>query len=94
MTIAYDGLTSLIESQICAGDRNVKKNENLEIKCSLCDFVAKNDFGLKIHFHKKHSSYRFRCFTCDFKCESKSELVEHNDKYYYYHRLALNRDVE
>ena len=26
-----------------------------EVKCDLCDFLAKNKFGLKIHFHKKHS---------------------------------------
>ena len=32
-----------------------------EIKCDLCDFVAKNKFGLKIHFHKKHSTATFKC---------------------------------
>ena len=90
----FDNLEKKFDKIVNETDRNVKKNDNLEIKCSLCDFVAKNEFGLKIHFHKKHSSYRFRCFTCDFKCESKSELVEHNDKYYYSHRLALNRDHE
>ena len=65
-----------------------------EIKCNLCDFVAKNKFGLKIHFHKKHSTAQFKCFTCDFTCESHSELVEHNEKYYYSHRQKLNKDHE
>ena len=65
-----------------------------EIKCDLCDFVAKNKFGLKIHFHKKHSTAEFKCFTCDYTCESYSELVEHSDKYYYSHRRTLNKDHE
>ena len=43
-----------------------------QIKCDLCEFVAKNKFGLKIHFHKKHSSAKFKCFTCDFTCMSHS----------------------
>ena len=65
-----------------------------EIKCDLCEFVAKNKFGLKIHFHKKHSTAKFNCFTCDFTCESHSELVEHNDRYYYSHRITLNKEHE
>ena len=63
-----------------------------EIKCDHCDFVAKNKFGLKIHIHKKHSTARFNCFTCDFQCETHSDLVEHNDNYYYSHRITLNRE--
>ena len=65
-----------------------------EVKCDLCDFVAKNKFGLKIHFHKKHSSAGFKCFTCDFTCETHSELVEHSDFYYYSHRQKLNKEYE
>ena len=65
-----------------------------EIKCDLCEFVAKNKFGLRIHFHKKHSTAKFNCFTCDFTCESHSELVEHNDRYYHSHRITLNKDYE
>ena len=52
-----------------------------EVQCDQCDFVAKNRFGLKIHFHKKHSTANFKCDTCDFVCESHSELVDHNDRY-------------
>ena len=65
-----------------------------EIKCSLCEFTAKNKFGLKIHFHKKHSTAKFKCFTCDFTCESHDELIPHNDKYYYSHRQVLNKNYE
>ena len=65
-----------------------------EIKCNLCEFGAKNKFGLKIHFHKKHSIAKFKCFTCDFTCMSHNELVEHNDRYYYSHRITLNKDHE
>ena len=62
--------------------------------CNLCEFVPKNKFGLKIHFHKKHSTAKFKCFTCDFTCETHRELVEHNDRYYYSHRITLNKDNE
>ena len=65
-----------------------------EIKCSLCEFTSKNKFGLKIHFHKKHSTAKFKCFTCDFTCESHDELIPHNDKYYYSHRQVLNKNYE
>ena len=64
-----------------------------EVKCSLCEFVAKNRFGLKIHFHKKHSTAKFKCFTCDFTCESHSDLLDHNEKYYYSHRQVLNKNT-
>ena len=50
--------------------------------------------GLKIHFHTKHSSAKFKCFTCDFTCETYSELMEHNDIYYYSHRITLNKENE
>ena len=65
-----------------------------EVKCEFCDFVAKNKFGLKIHIHKKHSTATFNCFTCDFTCETYSDLVEHNDTYYYSHRITLRKEYE
>ena len=72
-----------------------KDAENVgEIKCNQCDFVAKNKFGLKIHIHKKHSTAKFKCDTCDFTCESHSELVNHNDRYYHSHRRTLNKENE
>ena len=70
-------------------------SENTEnFKCNMCDFVGKNKFGLKIHVHKKHSTAKFNCFTCDFTCETRSELLQHNEKYYYSHRQVLNKDYE
>ena len=72
-----------------------KDAENVgEIKCNQCDFVAKNEFDLKIHIHKKHSTAKFKCDTCDFTCESHSELVNHNDRYYHSHRRTLNKENE
>ena len=65
-----------------------------EVKCTLCEFVAKNRFGLKIHFHKKHSTAKFNCFTCDFTCESYNDLMDHNEKYPYSHRQVLNKNDE
>ena len=73
---------------------NITLGGNEEFKCNVCDFVAKNKFGLKIHFHKKHSTATFKCFTCDFTCENYSDLCEHNEKYYYSHRQVLNKDYE
>ena len=97
-----DTLEKKVEEKISHPVSKTKENEKednpplnmAEIKCNLCDFVAKNKFGLKIHFHKKHSTAQFKCFTCDFTCESHSELVEHNEKYYYSHRQKLNKDHE
>ena len=47
----------------------VKDNASSELSddltCKVCDFKAKNKFGLKIHFHKKHSSAKLKCFTCE-----------------------------
>ena len=65
-----------------------------EIKCDLCEFGTKNKFGLKIPFLKKHSTAKFKCLTCDFTSMSHSELVEHNDRCYYYHRITLIKDHE
>ena len=59
-----------------------------EIKCDLCEFGTKNKFGLKIPFLKKHSTAKFKCLTCDFTSMSHCELVEHNDRCYYYHRIG------
>ena len=80
--------------QVQNSKNNITPGGNEEFKCNVCDFVGKNKFGLKIHFHKKHSTATFNCFTCDFTCESYSDLCEHNEKYYYSHRQVLNKDYE
>ena len=101
MTDQLNGPARLISSVDKAAQPQVKNSKtnntlggNEEFKCNVCDFVAKNKFGLKIHFHKKHSTATFKCFTCDFTCESYSDLCEHNEKYYYSHRQVLNKDYE
>ena len=40
------------------------------------------------------SKATFNCFTCDFTCETYSDLVEHNDTYYYSHRQTLRKEYE
>ena len=80
--------------QVQNSKTNITPGGNEEFKCNVCDFVGKNKFGLKIHYHKKHSTATFNCFTCDFTCESYSDLCEHNEKYYYSHRQVLNKDYE
>ena len=38
-----------------------------EIKCEECDFIAKNEHGLKVHITSKHTGKnKFKCWTCDF----------------------------
>ena len=72
--------------------QQVEAEDADDLKCSLCDFVGKNKFGLKIHHHKKHSTATFNCDTCDFTCEIYSDLIEHNDRYYHSHRRRLNKE--
>ena len=93
-TIVNESVKTTREAADYKTQQNEKAENTREIKCDQCDFVAKNKFGLKIHVHKKHSTARFKCDTCDFSCESHSELVEHNDRYYYSHRRILNKENE
>ena len=68
--------------------RSEKKAD--ENKCEKCEFVAKNEQGLKVHMKAKHTEHnRIKCWKCDFTCATKSELTEHNDTYYYSHRMSF-----
>ena len=59
-------------------------------KCSKCEFVAKNEQGLKVHLKAKHTEpQKFACFTCDFSCSTKTELTAHNDVYWNSHRMTF-----
>ena len=59
-------------------------------KCSKCDFVAKNEQGLKVHTKAKHTEpEKFKCFTYDFSCTTKTELTTHNDIYWNSHRMTF-----
>ena len=40
------------------------------------------------------SKSKFKCFTCDFTCMNHSELDKYNDRYFYSHRITLNKDNE
>ena len=41
-------------------------------KCTKCEFVAKNEQGLKVHLKAKHTEpQKIKCFTCDFSCSTK-----------------------
>ena len=64
------------------------ESQNVEVKCERCEFTAKTDAALKTHIRSKH----FTCWTCSFICDTKEERTIHNDKYYYSHRMALNRN--
>ena len=64
------------------------ESETVEFKCEKCDFSAKSDAALKTHIRSKH----FTCWTCNFICNTKDERTNHNEKYWYSHRMALNRN--
>ena len=77
-------------------ERHVKSTHTTSFsnfKCDLCDFISKTTGGLKTHVTKMHTkSRRVKCWTCDYTCETKGELVIHNDKYWYSHRMCLNKN--
>ena len=63
-----------------------------EIHCEKCDYTTNSDADLKTHIqnkHKKIKNKKFKCFTCDFMTKTKPELTEHNDKYWYSHRMCI-----
>ena len=65
-------------------------SENVDNKCSDCDFIAKNIQGLKVHIKAKHAApLKFKCFVCDFSSATKNELTQHNDIYYDSHRMTF-----
>ena len=65
--------------------------EDVKNKCEICDFIAKNEQGLKIHIKAKHTEpQKFKFYICDFSSGTKAELTEHNDVYWYSHRMCLN----
>ena len=67
------------------------KLEDVKNKCEKCEFIAKNEQGLKIHIKAKHTEpQKFKCYICDFSSGTKAELTEHNDVYWYSHRMCLN----
>ena len=49
------------------------------LKCEKCEFVARNDVGLKVHIQAKHKERtKMKCTICDFTCESEELLMTHN----------------
>ena len=53
-------------------------NPSLENKCDMCDFVAKNIRGLKIHKTSKHTKVsKYKCETCNIETNSKKLNSDH-----------------
>ena len=53
-------------------------NPSLEMQCDMCDFVAKNIRGLKIHKTSKHTkAMKFKCEVCSFETNSKKLNNDH-----------------
>ena len=77
--------------EVVINDKACNQPETLnDINCEKCDFIAKNEHGLKVHIKAKHTGKnKFKCYTCDFSCETKVELTEHNDIYWNSHRMTF-----
>ena len=59
-------------------------------KCEKCDYTADNDADMKIHMQAKHKRNKtIKCWRCDYRTKNKTELTEHNDKYWYSHRMSI-----
>ena len=59
-------------------------------KCDKCDFTSNNDSDLHTHIQAQHKKKKkIKCWTCDFATKTKHELTEHNDKYWYSHRMCI-----
>ena len=52
-------------------------NPSSEINCEMCDFVAKNLQGLKIHKKAKHTKSKFHCVLCVFETNNKNSFNDH-----------------
>ena len=72
LIINFDKLAKNIDIQL------VEKHRD-PLKCEKCDFLAKNDVGLKVHTQAKHKELtKVKCTRCDFTCESEELLMTHN----------------
>ena len=58
-------------------DKTTISQENqLENKCEQCDFVAKNEQGLKVHFKAKHTEKKkCKCWVCDFSSDLQITMI-------------------
>ena len=64
-------------------------------KCEKCDYTADNDADIKIHIQAKHKRNKtIKCWRCDYRTNIKTELTEHNDKYWYSHRMSIEERFE
>ena len=72
---------------------NEKEEENPCIlkSCDQCEFKTNSDEDLREHERRSHKK-KFKYFTCDLSSKTKVELTAHNDKYWYSHRMCLNRN--
>ena len=76
-------------------ENHMRNKHEKTLKCDYCEFVGKTLSGLKAHITKMHTGLKkFKCCTCNFCCETKSELVSHNDLYRYSNRQCLNSNNE
>ena len=53
-------------------------NPSSEVNCDVCDFVAKNLKGLKIHMKAKHTKIiKYQCSLCEFETNNKKFFNDH-----------------
>ena len=61
---------------------NLAVKEKTKIKCSVCDFQAISEQGLKVHTKRKHTltgneTYPRKCDLCEITLEKRKEMKAH-----------------
>ena len=57
-----------------------------QLKCNICEFIAKSERGLKTHISRKHEN----CEWCNFICETDNEMKKHKMDQ---HMLKYSREI-
>ena len=74
----------------CESEENVLERtfHNPNLKCTVCEFAAKSERGLKTHRTRKHEN----CKWCDFICEGEEEMKTHKFDQHVEYRAELLQD--
>ena len=85
----FSDKTSKTNNQFQVTNNNPRDEE---IKCSNCDFVAKNENSLKVHMKAKHTEpqkFKYKAFY--FSCATKSKLTAQNEEYWDSYRMCFKK---
>ena len=61
-------------------------------KCEKCEFTTSSESDLRMHTEDNHKrKKKIKCWKCDFTTKTKADLTTHNDKYWYSHRMCIEK---